>query len=59
MHKKMFALMMGVGFIVTLESSANAQSTLDKIKRDGLIKVCTPQVVPDSTKIPRPVNGLA
>src|SRR5262245_45412866 len=30
-----------------------AESTLDKVKREGVIKICTPQVVPDLYKDPK------
>jgi polar amino acid transport system substrate-binding protein len=32
---------------------AHADSTLDKIKREGVIKICTPQVIPDLYKDPK------
>lgn len=69
MDKGILAIATAVVLSVATGSAANAQSTLDKIKREGVIKVCTPQVVPDLYKDPKTgewlgvmadlLNGLA
>jgi polar amino acid transport system substrate-binding protein len=50
MRNRMLTLTIAAGIASFISSHAAAQSTLDKIKRDGVIKVCTPQVVPDLYK---------
>src|SRR5262245_16503077 len=47
MRKTALALMATIGITAAFGSCANAQSVLEKIKRDGAIKVCMPQIVPD------------
>jgi ABC-type amino acid transport substrate-binding protein len=44
---------MAVGFVMAFGTGAHAESTLDKVKRDGVLKVCTPQIVPDLYKDPK------
>lgn len=55
MSKTVLGAVTALAFAVTFASSGNAQtqSVLDKVKRDGVIKVCAPEVVPDLYKDPR------
>jgi polar amino acid transport system substrate-binding protein len=53
MSKSKLVLAVAIGLAVSFGTDASAQSTLEKIKREGVIKVCTPQVVPDLYKDPK------
>jgi len=48
-----FCLVFTLSLANALSPSARAESALDKIKREGVIKICTPQVVPDLYKDPK------
>jgi polar amino acid transport system substrate-binding protein len=53
MWKNPIGIALALCFLVASTSGVVAQSTLDKIKRDGVLKVCTPQIVPDLYKDPK------
>jgi len=54
MSKKVVGMAIALCLVAAFNTHAlaqsTAQSTLEKIKREGVIKVCTPQVVPDLYK---------
>jgi ABC-type amino acid transport substrate-binding protein len=53
MSRTGLALALALALASTLSIAAQAESTLDKVKRDGVLKVCTPQIVPDLYKDPK------
>lgn len=53
MLKLALRLLSLVSLAVAFLGSAHAESVLDKIKKEGVIKICTPQVVPDLYKDPK------
>jgi hypothetical protein len=46
-------LALTLGLAPALAAGAQADSVLDKIKREGVLKVCTPQIMPDLYKDPK------
>jgi polar amino acid transport system substrate-binding protein len=53
MSRTALGLVLALGFASAFAVAARAESTLDKIRRDGVMKVCTPQIIPDLYKDPR------
>ena len=53
MSKKAFGPVLAFCLVSTFGAAAQAQSILEKIKRDGVLKVCMPQIVPDLYKDPK------
>jgi polar amino acid transport system substrate-binding protein len=53
MVRHVLHLVFALSLATALSPPARAESTLDKIKREGIIKICTPQVVPDLYKDPK------
>jgi polar amino acid transport system substrate-binding protein len=53
MLNKSMCFVVALGIALAVVVDARAEPILDKIKRDGVIKICTPQVVPDLYKDPK------
>ncbi len=53
MSKSLLGAALAFGLAFASGGDAAAQSVLDKVKKEGVIKVCTPQVVPDLYKDPK------
>jgi ABC-type amino acid transport substrate-binding protein len=53
MWNKALGMALAVGLTAAFSSNAHAETTLEKIKRDGVLKVCVPPVVPDLYKDPK------
>jgi polar amino acid transport system substrate-binding protein len=53
MSNKALGMVLALGLAAAFSSNALAQTTLEKIKRDGVLKVCVPPVVPDLYKNPK------
>lgn len=53
MKNKLFGVALAFGLTAAFSFNAHAETTLDKIKRDGVLKVCVPSVVPDLYKDPK------
>jgi polar amino acid transport system substrate-binding protein len=53
MWNKALGMALAVGLTAAFSSNAHAETTLEKIKRDGVLRVCVPPVVPDLYKDPK------
>jgi ABC-type amino acid transport substrate-binding protein len=53
MWNKALGMALAVGLTAAFSSNAHAETTLEKIKREGVLKVCVPPVVPDLYKDPK------